>query len=298
MAAHAEGLELEERRPVAPPRPLGRAAHRPVRPRGGRCRPRRRPACRSRGRGRRGGGRRTARAPGVERPQWLFSITNSTGSFHTAARLSASWKSPSLVAPSPVNAAATRRSPLQLGREREAAGHRQHRAEVADHADDALLERAEVEGAVAALREAALAAEQLAEEPRQVEVAPGEDAEVAVHRQDVVAGLERGDDPGGDRLLADARRTTCESRPWRSRTSIFSSIIRGRSKRAVEAPELLGREAVDRAVGRRRTGGRGIAHSHHSRHSERGEANAGRLRPLASEVPMARAAACTRWPWP
>jgi hypothetical protein len=37
----------------------------------------------------------------------LFSITKTTGNRHTAARLSASWKSPSLVAPSPTSAAAT-----------------------------------------------------------------------------------------------------------------------------------------------------------------------------------------------
>ena len=38
-------------------------------------------------------------------------MMNSTGSFQTAARFSASWKSPSLVPPSPLNAAATRVSP-------------------------------------------------------------------------------------------------------------------------------------------------------------------------------------------
>ena len=32
---------------------------------------------------------------------WLFSQMNTTGSAHTAARLSASWKAPMLVAPSP-----------------------------------------------------------------------------------------------------------------------------------------------------------------------------------------------------
>src|SRR3954466_6350774 len=37
----------------------------------------------------------------------LFSHTNSTGSVHTAARLSASWNAPMLVAPSPKNATAT-----------------------------------------------------------------------------------------------------------------------------------------------------------------------------------------------
>jgi hypothetical protein len=34
---------------------------------------------------------------GVDSPYWLFSTMNSTGSFQTAARLTASWKSPSLV---------------------------------------------------------------------------------------------------------------------------------------------------------------------------------------------------------
>ena len=78
-----------------------------------------------------------------------------------------------------------------------------------------------------------------------------------------------------------------ESRPWRRRTSIFSSIIRGRSKRAVEAPQLLGPEAVDRAVGRRRTGGRGIAHSNHSRHR-----SAARQMPVDSGHSSRR----SRWP--
>ncbi len=49
---------------------------------------------------------------GVDRPYWLFSMTKSTGSFHTAARFTASWKSPSEVPPSPLNTAATRDSPL------------------------------------------------------------------------------------------------------------------------------------------------------------------------------------------
>jgi hypothetical protein len=116
---------------------------------------------------------------------------------------------------------------LELRGQGEAAGHRQHGAEVADHPDDALLERAEVEGAVAPLGEAALAAEELAEEARQVEVPPGEDPEVAVHGQDVVPRLE-----GGTTPVAIASwpmpENHFESRPWRRRTSIFSSIMRGR----------------------------------------------------------------------
>src|SRR4029077_771514 len=41
----------------------------------------------------------------------LFSHTNTTGSFHTTARLSDSWNAPMLVVPSPKNATATRGSP-------------------------------------------------------------------------------------------------------------------------------------------------------------------------------------------
>src|SRR5712692_6536717 len=44
----------------------------------------------------------------------LFSQMNSTGSAHTAARLSASWKAPMLVAPSPKNATATWLLPRSL----------------------------------------------------------------------------------------------------------------------------------------------------------------------------------------
>ena len=113
-------------------------------------------------------------------------MTKITGSFHTAARFTASWKSPSLVPPSPTNAAATRALAAQLRRQRQAVGHRQHRAEVADHADDVVLEHAEVEGAVAAAGEAALLEQQLAEQPLEVDAARGEHAEVAVQRQDRV----------------------------------------------------------------------------------------------------------------
>jgi hypothetical protein len=38
---------------------------------------------------------------------WLFSHTNTTGAFHTAAMLSASWKAPMLVVPSPKKHTAT-----------------------------------------------------------------------------------------------------------------------------------------------------------------------------------------------
>ena len=248
------------------------SAHRRARPRAGRCRPRRSPACRSRA-------PRSARCrhaycscAGVERPQWLFSTTNTTGSFHTAARFSASWKSPSLVAPSPVNAAATRRSPRSCAARARPSATGQHRAEVADHADDALLERAEVERAVAALREAALAAEQLPEQLRQVEVAAGEDAEVAVHRQDVVVRLERGDDARRDRLLADAREPLRQPALAQEDQHLLLDHP-GQEDRAVEVAQLLGREALG---GRERGRGRcrRLGHWSHCRHEDEGRQTA------------------------
>jgi len=44
---------------------------------------------------------------GTEIAYWLFCTTKITGTFHTPAKLSASWKSPSDVPPSPTNAIAT-----------------------------------------------------------------------------------------------------------------------------------------------------------------------------------------------
>ena len=140
----------------------------------------------------------------MERPHWLFSMTNSTGSFHTAARFKASWKSPSLVAPSPVKVAATRFSPRSWAARARPSATGIMAPEVADHAHHALLEEAEVEGAVAALGEAAVLAEELAEETGEVELPGGEDAQVPVHGQDPVVGLERRGHAHRDGLLADA----------------------------------------------------------------------------------------------
>ena len=44
---------------------------------------------------------------GVYSMYWLFSQTKITGAFHTAARLSASWKEPMFVVPSPKKQTAT-----------------------------------------------------------------------------------------------------------------------------------------------------------------------------------------------
>ena len=51
---------------------------------------------------------------GVDSAQWLFSQTNTAGTFQSCARFSASWKVPMFVAPSPKKASATRGSPRSL----------------------------------------------------------------------------------------------------------------------------------------------------------------------------------------
>ena len=81
----------------------------------------------------------------------MFSTTKRTGSFQTAARFTRLVEV--AFAGGAVAGEGGRHAPLaaELRGQGQAVGHRQHRAEVADHPDDALLERAEVERAVAAL---------------------------------------------------------------------------------------------------------------------------------------------------
>ena len=93
----------------------------------------------------------------------------------------------------------------QAAGQSEAVGHGEHGAEVADHPDDAVLERAEVEAPVPAGGEAALPAEELAQESVEVDAPAGEDAEVAVQRQHEVVLVEGRHDPDGDGLLPDTR---------------------------------------------------------------------------------------------
>src|SRR6185436_4551821 len=66
------------------------------------------------------------------------------------------------------------------------------------------FERAEMECAIAAAGEAALSEQELAEQLVQADAPRGEDADVAVQREDEVAILERGGDADGNRFLADA----------------------------------------------------------------------------------------------
>ena len=108
VRARAIGLAFDQRRrrrrlgPARPPRRPRRG--RPAR----RCHRLRRRACRSCAARRPTSGMPLAYANGTSVANWLFSQTNSTGSFQMLAMFSPSWNAPLLTAPSPKNATATR----------------------------------------------------------------------------------------------------------------------------------------------------------------------------------------------
>ena len=194
---------------------------------------------------------------GVERPYWLFSMTKRTGSFQTAARFTASWKSPSLVAPSPLKVAATRRSPRSWAARARPSATGSVAPEVADHPDDALLEQSEVERAVAPLGEAAVLAEELAEQPAQVDPARGEHAEVAVHGQDPVVRLQGEGHADRDGLLSHAREPLGEPALAQEEQRLLLDQAR-EEQRSIQLAHPVGVEADGRR--RRRSVAPDIAH--------------------------------------
>jgi len=121
---------------------------------------------------------------------------------------------------------------------------------VADHPDDALLEQAEVEGAVAALGEAAVLAEELAEEAAQVDTARGEHAEVAVHGQDPVVRFQGEGHPDRDGFLSHAREPLGEPSLAQEEERLLLDQAR-EEQGAVEPVHPL---AVEADGGRRRRG--------------------------------------------
>jgi hypothetical protein len=94
----------------------------------------------------------------------------------------------------------------KLGGESQSVGHGQHRPQVADHADDPVIGCSEVKRSIAPLGEAAVLAEELPEQLGGLEAARREDAEVPVHRQDVVVVAQCRRHADGDRFLADPRK--------------------------------------------------------------------------------------------
>ena len=93
---------------------------------------------------------------------------------------------------------------LEPGGQAQPAGHGQHGGHVRDHADDATLGQAEVEGAIAPLREAAGPSHELAEERPQRHTPRGPHPQIAVHGHDVVALLQRPGASYRDRFLSVA----------------------------------------------------------------------------------------------
>jgi hypothetical protein len=116
---------------------------------------------------------------------------------------------------------------------------------MADHADDVVAEHAEVESAVAAAGEPAVTPEQLAEERQEVEPAPGEHPEVAVHRQDVIVLGEGGDHACRDRFLSDPREPLRElALPQQDEHLLFDEARQ--QDRAIHRPQLIRGQLVDR----------------------------------------------------
>ena len=100
---------------------------------------------------------------------------------------------------------------LQQGGQRDAIGDAQLGPEVADHAHDVVGHAAEVEAAVVALGESGRFALELGEEVGQFDAPGGEDAEVAVHRQDELVGVQRSGAPHGNGFLTHAAEPFADS---------------------------------------------------------------------------------------
>ena len=245
VAAHPEGLELQERRSLAAPRPLRRAAHRidhrqhvvaidrlaghPV-------------ADRAIRQPRAGvlldDGRRQAplvvlddedhrQLPDRGEVQRFVEVALARRAFSGEGRRHA-------------------RLAAQLIREGQPVGHRQHRAQVADHPDDVVREDAEMERAVAAAGEAAVAAQQLAEERQQIQPAGGEDPQIPVHREDGIVRPQGGGDADRDGLLPDAGEPLGQPSLPQQDQHLFLDQPR-KQQRAVERPLPLGVERRRRA---------------------------------------------------
>ena len=144
---------------------------------------------------------------------WLFSQTNTTGGFQTAAMLSASWNAPMFVVPSPKKQTATWPDLRYC----------------ADHAAPSAIGRCAPTIAYEPITPCSTlvrciepplppsspvaAAEQLGQDRRHRH-APGEGVVVAAVRAErVVVGAHRRREAGRDRLLADARWVVPRTRP-------------------------------------------------------------------------------------
>ena len=87
-------------------------------------------------------------------PYWLLITWKTIGSFQTAARLSASWNAPMLVAPSPSWHSTTPSAPRVVERERRADRDRQVPADDAPAAEEVALDVEQVHRAAVAAGDA------------------------------------------------------------------------------------------------------------------------------------------------
>ena len=131
-------------------------------------------------------------------------MRKTTGSFHSAARFIVSPKVPWLVAPSPIIENRVLGLEVVAG-ERDAGGQRQAAADDAVAAEEAPLPVEEVHRAAAALRDAALAPEQLGHDGVRIGPARERLAVLPVRRHEVIALVERLGGADDRRLLADAQ---------------------------------------------------------------------------------------------
>ena len=136
-------------------------------------------------------------------PYWLLITWKTIGSFQTAARLSASWKPPVFVAPSPSWHSTTPSEPRVVERQRRADGDRQVAADDAPAAQEAAVDVEQVHRAAVAAGDAARLAEQLGHHAGRLRADGQRGAVVAVAREQIVGLAERLDRADVGRLLAD-----------------------------------------------------------------------------------------------
>ena len=133
----------------------------------------------------------------------MFSQTKTTGSFHTTAKFSASWKAPILVVPSPKKQTETSLCAEILRAPRGAVGDAEMRADDGVGAHHAVLDRGQVHRAALAAHQPAVALHQLAEHLLHRRAARERVRVAAIGAEGEVAGLHRDGEAGGDRLLAE-----------------------------------------------------------------------------------------------
>jgi hypothetical protein len=256
VAAHTEGLELEQARALAPARPLGRPLHHPVHREhvvavGDHA-----------GHAVTGGavGELLARVLLVARGgKAVLVVLDHEEHRQLPDRGQVQGLVEVALARGPVAGEGRDHAVLapKLRGQGEPVGHRKHRAQVADHAHDVRVEQAEVERAIAALGEPAVLAEELAEQAGKIDPSRGEDPEVPVHGEDGVVRAEGSGHADRDRLLADPGEPLRQPALPEQDQHLLLDHAR-EEEGSVELLQLLGAEGRLGRARRRGDGGRGL----------------------------------------